>query len=132
MKKKGILVAACLVFCGLFVTQPAFAALYSGAWEAVANGTLTTTEYGDSEFGFYDYNNEDNYYGLSNGVNTFSVSGNQVTVFSATDAKTDTLTFSLNDGSVEFGFYMKEANGSTITFFKELMWYMTLTSACMY
>jgi len=128
MKRKGVLVAACLMVCGLFLTQPAFAALYSGGWEPTGE-YIITIEDGDSAFGFYDYNNETSYYSLANGLNTFHIVGDQVTVSTLTDS--DSYTFALNeDGDAQLGFYMKEANGSTLTFFKEAD--VTRNSAQMY
>lgn len=114
MKKNGIIVAACLVVCGLFLTQPAFAALYSGPWTS-DTGSIITIEDASSEFGFYDYNSPSIYYDLTNGLNTFTILGDEVTV----SGLAYTLTFSLDDGDVEFGFYMKVDNGSTDTIYKE-------------
>jgi hypothetical protein len=129
MKKSSILVTACLVVCGLFLTQPAFAALYIedyiGPWESTT-GSILTVEYGDSEFGFYDFNDETTYYDLSNKYNIFEIDGDLVTV----SGLADPLTFSLNDGDVQFGFYMKENNGSTVTIYKEAD--VTTNSAGMY
>nr|WP_319392948.1 hypothetical protein [uncultured Desulfobacter sp.] len=118
MKKSSIIVAACLVVCGLFLTQPAFAALYSGPWQSTDNSIMATMEFSGSTFGFYDYNDESSYQDLTNGSNTFSISGDQVKVTSM-DGSTDLFEISLNDGAAQFGFYMKEANGSTVTFYKE-------------
>lgn len=129
MKKSGILFAACLVVCGLFLTQPAFAALYSGPWESTS-GSMITIEDASSEFGFYDYNDESSYYALNNGLNTFTITGDQVTIFSGEDLTTDIFTFSLVGDAVEFGFYMKEDNGSSVTIFKEAD--VTVNSAGMY
>ncbi|MCG8551366.1 MAG: hypothetical protein MI799_13270 [Desulfobacterales bacterium] len=114
MEKNGIIVTACLVVCGLFFTQPAFATLYSGPW-AADSGSIITVENGTAAFGFYDYNNETSYYDLTNGLNIFAILGDIVTV----SGLTNTLTFSLNDGVAEFGFYMKEDNGSSVTIYKE-------------
>nr|WP_321400018.1 hypothetical protein [uncultured Desulfobacter sp.] len=114
MKKSSIIVAACLMVCGLFLTQPAFAALYSGPW-ATDGGSIFTIDGTDSVFGFYDYNAEiATYYDLASGVNELFISGDQVTVNG-----TSSITFTLNEGVAQFGFYMKEDNSSTLTFYKE-------------
>nr|WP_320193874.1 lipocalin family protein [uncultured Desulfobacter sp.] len=129
MKKSSMLFAACLVVCGLLLAQPAFAALYSGPWTSTS-GSIITIEDEIGEFGFYDYNDEGSYYALTNGLNTFSITENQVTIFSGEDLTTTTLAFSLNGDTVEFGFYMKEDNGASVTIFKEAE--LTVNSAGMY
>ena len=118
MKKSSIIVAACLVVCGLFLTQPAFAALYSGPWQSTDGSIIATMEFTDATFGFYDYNDESSYQDLANGSNTFSISGNQVAVTSMT-GETDSFEISLIDGAAQFGFYLKDDNGSSMTFYKE-------------
>jgi hypothetical protein len=117
MKKSSILVTACLVVCGLFLTQPAFAALYSGPWQS-DGGAIVSIEDTDSIFGFYDYNSENDYHDLTNGANRFSVDVDEdlLTVTSLSDMTIKSFPLTLNDdGIAQFGFYMKVKNGSTIT-----------------
>ena len=77
MKKSSIIVAACLVVCGLFLTQPAFAALsltdYSGGW-AIENGetSILFDPSGDS-FGIYDTADADTIISLNPVINYLSV-----------------------------------------------------------
>ena len=70
MKKIGFLVTACLVACGLFLTQPAFATStcedliysdYSGCWTIGENDTLITFEVATDNFGIYNFQSGESY-----------------------------------------------------------------------
>nr|WP_319491174.1 hypothetical protein [uncultured Desulfobacter sp.] len=73
MKKSSIIVAACLMVCGLFLAQPAFAALSGTVWSATGD-QIITFEMDGADFGICNLEDQ-TYYNLADGYNVISVDG---------------------------------------------------------
>lgn len=105
MKKSSIIVAACLMVCGLFLTQPAFAALSGTVWTANADKIVTFTMTG-ADFGICNLDDQ-SYYNLpvtSDGRNEISVNGTVLSVGGETVLNT-----------ISFGVYLGSGTDDVLT-----------------
>ena len=107
MKKISFLVTACLVACGLFFTQSAFALSSTVespvVWTAYSSASgVVTFEINASDFGLYNLDDL-SYYNLSGAYNELTISGDTLTVGG-----------SLVLNTTSFGVYLGTGTGSTL------------------
>ena len=119
MKKIGFLVTACLVACGLFLTQSAFATITAPLIESDYDGTWTiddppgytiTFEIWGSTFGIYNPNDTDNLYELADGLNeiTYDSTNGLFTILNCSNSTPE----SIDLGSSSFGIYLANEDGN--------------------